>query len=113
MLKPHAAYPWATVQGTTNDSGSGFSVYNQASAEIASFHSDGMVILGPNAYLSGRTDYHPGVISSGPYSIPQDVIHNASVYEPRDRFGAGNEQVTFFNAEEWEADGQPTNDTHP
>jgi len=114
ILKAHAGtYPWVTVQGPTNDSGSGFSVYNQALAEIASFHSDGMVILGPNAYLSGRTDYHPGVISSGPYSIPQNIIHNAGVYEPRDYVGGGNNRVTFFNAEEWEAQGQEADSTPP
>jgi hypothetical protein len=105
MLVPHIAYPWSIARGGDNGFAAGFAIWNvslpSADAEIASFHSDGVINLGPLSSLSGRTSY------SGPPAILTNVVHNVNIPQPRDNAGGATSRVTFFNAESGEDSSGP------
>lgn len=98
------AYPWNMFMSGKSDGTDGFGVYNSNFSELMRVSSNGptRLILGWS-YLSGRTDYRETP------NIPNNVVHEVHIVNPRDATGGTTNRVTFFDGmTDDEVDSPPT-----
>jgi hypothetical protein len=94
LLKGKAAYPHIVAVTPTSDPWSDFQIFNSSSTSLLKVAGDGTVQLSPAGFLSGRTSYIPTTYAS----VPGNVIHSVSLFDPRDAAGGATQRIVLFRA---------------
>ena len=104
-----AEHPWIVAQLGNADGSSAFAFTRPGGVEMLRVRSDGVMQMSSNAnFFDGRTDFFgtPGA-SPGFVSIPTNIIHDATLLNPRDGSGGNSSRVVFFNAWTNDETGSP------
>jgi hypothetical protein len=95
-------HPWVRMMSGDVDASTGFGVYNGNYSELMRVSSNGPTRMIQNwSYLSGRTDYRET------QNIPNNVINEVKIVNPRDAAGGAASRVVFFDATSVDEVGSP------
>jgi hypothetical protein len=97
------AHPWLTARIGSSDAGSGFRVSNTNGTNLLSLTGDGILNMPAANYLNGRTRYW-GTANA---AIPDNVVHDVTLVNPRDLNTSAANRVVFFNGYTVDEVGSP------
>lgn len=97
-----ASLPWVMFMSGKSDGSDGFGIFNSNFSELMRVSSNGPTRFTQGwSYLSGRTDYRETP------NIPNNVLHEVRIVNPRDAAGDATNRVTFFDAMTDDENGSP------